>query len=536
MIKLRDYQNNGVAGIRSLFAAAWKAVLFVLPTGGGKTVLFTYITQKMSLTGKRVVILVHRIELLQQSSGSLTFFEVEHGMVNPNFTPNFHTNVQVASVQTIVNRLTYFAATNWIPDLIIVDEAHHATAGTWRKTIEHFEALNPNLRVLGVTATPIRTDGQGLGREHGGIFDEILAGPSMKWLMEEGYLVRPKVLSPPKKFEAPTKRGKGDYKRDDLDNLINKPTITGDAVDHYEQTCPGVPTIVFCVSIAHTEEVAAEFRARGYRFYAIDGTTDDETRRRVLQGLADGSVDGVCSCDLISEGTDVPAATCAVLLRLTSSLGLYLQQVGRVLRPVYAPGYDLGTREGRLAAIAASSKPFAYILDHVGNVGNWVDGEFLENHGLPDKEHDWSLAGEVKKRRGKKEVIEQVKTQQCQSCFTVHEPAPVCPSCGHVYEVKDNSPKKVDGVLLEVTEGATIVNKKKPKKTAGQVEVHKAQTLDDLLKIAEQRGYKASWAEHVFNGKAKKFQRLTPPEAGIRIEFPADVPVPANGFDDVLEF
>jgi len=175
MLQLRNYQTKCVAGVRECFRNLIKAVLLVLPTGGGKTVIFTYIAQQSSLKKKRVLILVHRVELLRQTSAALTRFGVEHGMINPQYTPNFNNHVQVASVQTIIKRLNYLTAVHWIPDTIIVDEAHHATAGSWRKIIEYF----PEAHVLGVTATPIRSDGQGLGKKCGGLFDELIEGQNM---------------------------------------------------------------------------------------------------------------------------------------------------------------------------------------------------------------------------------------------------------------------------------------------------------------------------------------------------------------------
>lgn len=508
IFSLRRYQNDCVEKVRSCIRRLVSCILLVLPTGGGKTVIFTYMAQRASEKGNKSLILVHRIELLRQTSKALAKFEVDHGLVNPSYTPNFSANTQVASVQTIVNRLTYFLAINWIPDFIIVDEAHHATAGSWRKVIDFFKQLNPKLVVIGVTATPTRSDGQGLGIEAGGMFAEMVSGPPPKWMTEQGFLVKAKVLSPPKGFnreDLPKKRG--DYNAKELENLINKPTITGDAVDHYRSTCESVkrriPAIMFCVSVEHTEEVAQEFRNNGFKFYAIDGTTDDDTRKRVLDGLLDGSVEGVCSCDLINEGTDVPAAKYAGLLRPTKSLGLHLQQIGRILRPVYADGYDLETKEGRLAAIAASDYPEAYVADHVGNVGYLVDGVFVENHGLPEKEHEWGLEGEIKTKRGKK-IDTSVKVQMCKSCFHVHEPAPVCPECGHVYETKDNSPKKVEGQLQEITSDMAPVKKLDPVKRGNQIELAKANTIEQLLDIANLRGYSEGWAHVQFGLKEKK--------------------------------
>lgn len=530
MVKLRHYQEDAVSAVRLCFNNGKNSTLLVLPTGGGKTVIFTHIAATVANNNKKTLILVHRVELLRQTSNKLNEFGVEHGMINPMYTPNFDNNTQVASVQTIIKRLNYLLAANWIPDLIIVDEAHHATAGSWRKIINYFADANGGMKTLGVTATPIRTDGQGLGVSHNGIFEELVSGPTVKWLQDEGYLVKAKVLSPPKQFDNPKRKQKGDWTANDLDVIINKPTITGDAVSHYEQTCKGLPTIVFCVSVKHTEEVAQAFRNRGYRFYAIDGSTDDDVRRRIINGLADGTVDGVCSCDLISEGTDVPAASVAIMLRPTQSLSLYIQQAGRVLRPVYAPGYDLSTKEGRLNAIAASNKPCAWVLDHVGNAGSWLNGEFIMNHGLPDTEHVWSLDGEVKKKRKKKELEPAVKVQQCLSCFAVHEPAPVCPECGHKYEVKDKTPRHVEGELQEVTaEMAKAIKKEK------RQEVGKAESLEELKNIAAMRGYSDGWVGIQYKMKKPKFEAIAARKAKEAQEN-INQPLPVTEWHDNLDF
>jgi len=474
MITLRHYQNTMVAGIRTLFRNGINSVLAVLPTGGGKTVVFTYIAQKMAHKNKKVIILVHRIELLRQTSTALSKFDVEHGIVNPQYSPNFVNNVQVASVQTIIKRLPYFAAVAWNADALIIDEAHHATAGSWLKIIEFFTQLNPNLKIIGVTATPIRGDGQGLGVESGGLFNEMVMGPQVQDLINEGFLVKPRIFGPPEKLDLSGLHTlAGDYKKDELSSLVNKPKITGDAVDHYRELCPGAPAVVFCVDVKHAQDVAADFRAAGYKFYAVDGTMDDDTRKTILNGLADGSVDGVCSCDLISEGTDIPAIGCAILLRPTKSKGLYLQQVGRALRPF-------------------AGKEYAYILDHVGNT---------EAHGLPYQLQEWTLAGSSKRGRSASQET-AVRVVMCESCFLQQEPTTVCVGCGHVIkEPVNNVPKKVDGKLREITE--VDINKKQARQ-----EVGKTQTLEELVIIAKQRGYSERWAQHVFDGKQKKIEKL----------------------------
>ncbi len=507
-----------VTGIRDCFKNGIKSVLAVLPTGGGKTVVFTYITQKMGLKKKKVIILVHRIELLDQTSSALVEFDVEHGIINPKYTPCFIHDGQVASVQTIIRRLNYFAALNWKADAIIIDEAHHATSKSWTTIIDFFKELNPEVKIIGVTATPIRTDGQGLGVESGGIFEEMVEGPSMSWLMDNGWLVRAKVYGQPEKLDLSNiHTSGGDYKKDELSRLVDKPKIIGDAVQHYREICEGVPTLVYCVSVEHAEHVAQQFRDAGYKFYALDGNTDSEIRKRTIQGLKDGSVQGITSCDLIGEGTDIPRATCEVDLRPTQSKGLKIQHDGRVLRPVFPPGFNASaaTVEERLAAIAASEKPFAIILDHVGNT---------ERHGFSWAEQAWTLEGSVKKR-GSKNQEKMVQVVMCDSCHMQQEPAAVCVGCGHVMKKPvDNTPKQVEGKLREITE-ADI------KAVKARKEVGMAQSIEELIIVAKARGFSEKWAHHVHDGRQKKIEKLAQEQELKRImKFGTEIP-----FEEITE-
>jgi superfamily II DNA or RNA helicase len=180
--------------------------------------------------------------------------------------------------------------------------------------------------------------------------------------------------------------------------------------------------------------------------------------------LEDGTVDVVTSCDIISEGTDIPAIGCAIFLRPTQSTGLYIHQAGRALRVV--PGKD-----------------HAYILDHVGN---------CLRHGLPDEPREWSLDGE-KKKRGKSSTEKTLRVEQCPMCYMVHAPMPNCPGCGYKYEVKSNEIEQVDGELREITASERAAIKRQM-----SLEVAQARTLDDLKNIEKQRGYKRGWAYNMF--------------------------------------
>jgi DNA repair protein RadD len=464
MLQLRDYQRKAVADIRESFLKNSRSPLLVLPTGGGKTVVFSYIAATTAARGKRVLILVHRIELLRQTSEALRKSGVRHGLVNPKFTPDLSAPVQVASVQTIIKRLHLFKSF----DLIVVDEAHHALATTWKRIIDHYSMA----RVLGVTATPCRADGTGLGIEAGGVFDDIIIGPQVSDLIAKGFLVKPVIYAPAERLDLSGLRTKmGDYDNAQLENLMDKPTITGDAVSHYKKLCDGVPAVAFCVSVRHAQHVAEEFRRAGYRAYHADGSLDDDVRKRILNGLGNGTVDVVTSCDLISEGTDIPAIGAAILLRPTQSLGLYLQQVGRALRP-------------------CAGKERAVILDHVGNV---------LTHGLPDEIREWSLEGEQRKKKKKEDKEKTIQVKQCEKCYAIHEPAPICPVCGHIYEVKENAPQQVDGELRELSADDRLRLKKSKIN-----EQARAQSLEELERIASQRGYKPGWARHIWASRQNK--------------------------------
>jgi len=485
MLTLRPYQQTGVDSIRAEFINKKRAPLFVLATGGGKTVIFCHIAQQTAARNKKVLILVHRVELLRQTSKALSKSGVEHGLINPKYTPNHSANVQVASVQTLIKRLNQIKP----PDLIIIDEAHHATAGSWRKIVDHFSRA----RILGVTATPIRGDGKGLD----GLFDSIVVGPQTPDLIELGFLVKPIIYAPPKQLDfSEVKVVRGEYDQKEVATIMDRPTITGSAVEHYKKICPGVPCVVFCVSVSHAEHVAEDFRQSGFRAYSVDGTMDDETRSRILNGLGDGSIEIVTSCDLISEGTDIPAIECAILLRPTQSTGLYIQQVGRALR----------LSEGKTRAI---------ILDHVGNV---------LNHGFPDDVREWTLEGRKKGKR-KTAAEKDIRAQQCEQCFGMHEPAPVCPYCGHTNKTEYKSPREIEGELIQLkrdeenrkkenkeAEKQRLIQLKKSEKLEKEKikkekkqKIKDAKTLTDFLVIQKDYGYKNGWAKMRWDMKTGKF-------------------------------
>ena len=338
--------------------------------------------------------------------------------------------------------------------------------------------------MLGVTATPCRNDGRGLGD----IFTQMIQGPQIYDLIEMGFLVTPKVFCPAQVDTSKLRKTQsGDYSQKRVSALMESDkSLVGDVVKtHKLKVGQSVPTVAFCASIKHAETVCEAFKMAGYKSFTVSGKTDKGQRKQILAGLATGQSEIVCSVDVISEGTDIPSIGCALLLRPTASLGLFLQQVGRALRP-------------------CAGKERAIIIDHVGNVGRMVNGSFKMKHGFPQQHRDWSLS--TTKKRKKKSDEPTVNVRMCSECFFVHPPAPVCPSCNHVYPVKQRKLEKADGTMQSInpTTVSERVKKLNERKKQHRMEVGKAKTLQELEAIAAIRGYKQGWARHIFYSRKNK--------------------------------
>jgi superfamily II DNA or RNA helicase len=462
------------------------APLLVAPTGAGKTVMFSHIAAGAAERGKRVMIVAHRIELLDQIGAALDRFGVERGFIAPKYTPLERALVQVAGVQALNARLK---KRRYQCDLLIVDEAHHVLpTNSWGLV---FEGLG-RPKMIGVTASPVRSDGRGLGKQAGGLFDDLIDTVSVAELIAQGYLKRPVLYGAAQDLDLTGIRmSAGDFDKKELEEAVDKPRITGDAVEHYHQICPGATAVAFGVSIQHCTHIAEQFQRAGYRFDVIDGSMDDKRRRRLIKGLGK-DLHGLVSCDLIGEGLDIPAIRCTIHLRATQSTGLCIQQMGRPLRPIYAQGFDLETVDGRLAAMAASGEGDAILLDHVGN---W------RRHGLPESEREWTLEGRKKKARSKKDDEPSIAVRQCEKCYAAYPAGPVCPHCGHVQTIADRGPEQVEGQLEPISpEVAEQMRLEKRR------EVGRAKSLEALESIERERGYKPGWAQSVWRAKTHKEQ------------------------------
>ena len=511
-MNLRPYQQQLITDIRLQYQLGHKSVLAVLPTGGGKTVCFSYIAEQAAKKGNRVLVLVHRQELLDQASRAMT---VPHGRISAGKAMDLSHAVQVASVQTVARRLHLLPRDFF--QLLVVDEAHHTTAGTWSKTIGHFAAA----KLLGVTATPIRGDGRGLG-EH---YEAMVEGPTAQWLTDNGYLAPARVLAPPGFDTTGLRKRMGDFDTKEAEHRIG--SIMGDAVSHYRKHLDGQTAIAFCCSVAHAEAVASLFQCNGIPAASIDGSMTSEQRRDLLQALGTGRIKVLTSCALIGEGVDVPSVGGCILLRPTASTSLHLQMIGRCLRP-------------------SPSKAAAVVLDHVGNT-------LRLGHHLEPRE--WSLDGERKRDREKAPSV-----KVCPQCFAaMASQAKQCGECGHTFAAEVRELQQVEGELVELqrqqafktgdpievrrfdgksrkpwVEGWAFGKLYEEEKNHGRARCYdasgkawsvsiddiriakselarterreqgKATDLEALRQLAQQRGYKRGWAERVYQARLAK--------------------------------
>ncbi|NDF41803.1 MAG: helicase, partial [Actinobacteria bacterium] len=234
-LTLRPYQHQAISELRASYREGARAPLLVLPTGAGKTVVFSAVSAGAAARGRHVLILVHRRELITQASAKLAGAGVDHGIIAAGF-PASDQPVQVASVQTLARRLS---SISWSPDLIVIDEAHHAVAGTWSAALSRW----PNAYRLGVTATPVRQDGRGLGA----VFDSLVLGPSVSELIAGTFLTPARIYAPPPIADlAGLKARAGDYRPEEAAERMDRPIVTGDAISHYQRLCNHKRAIVFC--------------------------------------------------------------------------------------------------------------------------------------------------------------------------------------------------------------------------------------------------------------------------------------------------
>lgn len=460
---LRPYQLGVIAEHEAI--PDGEKVLIVAPTGSGKTVIAAEIIRRAVERGKRVLVLAHRREIINQTAQKLLDAGVHHGVILAGHGAHIHRPVQIASIATLWAR-GFRTETIQLPpaDLLVIDECHHARARTYQKIIEAY----PDAGLLGLTATPCRGDGRGLGN----VFDHLLECPQVGELVEQGHLVRSRVYAP----IDPDLRGvatrTGDYVESQLAERMNTAKLVGDIVEHWHRFGERRRTVAFAVDVRHSVHITGEFVRAGVRAEHLDGSTPTPEREAILARLAAGETELVSNCMVLTEGFDLPAIGCLILARPTKQLGLFRQMVGRALRP-------------------ADGKPDAVILDHSGAVFR---------HGLPEDPVAWSLdvdriatspvhaaRQEKAKRKGGPELVE------CTNCSAVRTAGEPCPACGFMPKPPPRAVEIAEGDLGLVKAGRAQASAYDP--------VARAQWQAMLTAIAREKGYKAGWVGHQFRKK-----------------------------------
>jgi len=420
MHTLRPYQSRAVAMTLASVANTRNPIL-VAPTGSGKTVMGCAIVREYTEQEKRVLWLAHRKELIEQAAGTIWESAGLHfppGIIMAGFSESPMSPVQVASVQTLVRRA--------VPDvdLIIIDEAHHATADAYREIIKARSSWTP---VIGLTATPFRLDGRGLGD----IFNDLIVAEYTDNLCRpdangKSVLHAPKVYAGHSPDLRGVKKSMGDYLTSALVDRMNQTGLVGDIVETWKaKACPGgvgKKTVAFAVNVEHSQHIAAQFRDAGIRAEHIDGSTPKAERAATLARLRSGETQIVCNCMILTEGWDLPALECAIIARPTASLNLHLQMLGRIMR-------------------AADGKDGCIVLDHAGN---------HHMHGLVTRRIEYSLNGRIV---GEKDPL---GLRRCGACQLLFDPKlDACPECGWVPEKRETKIDTTPGVLGEFEEGFT---------------------------------------------------------------------------------
>ena len=425
---LRDYQNNLINATRNAFRAGSKAPCVVLPCGGGKTVCFAYMaSEHIRIKPDGFVwFLVHRRELIDQTEETFQRF----GLTDER--------IFIGMVQTVSRNPAKYGT----PTLIIFDEAHHATAKTWTNITEHFDGVP----VVGLTATPARTDGTGLGK----VFDSIVEGVSAKWLIDNGFLCDYDYYAPKLNADYTLKKRGSDYDMQDVADQFAKAKIYGDILKYIDQKRK---TIIYCPTIEFSQALAEQIPNSAH----FDGNTNKTERTEIVKQFRSGEIRVLLNVDLIGEGFDVPDCDCVILLRPTQSTILYIQQSMRCLRP--APNKR------------------AVIYDMVGN---------CFRHGLPTEPREWSLTGRVSCRNESAEP--DILVRQCKNCLRVYSGTDkICPYCG-----TDNGKtrKEIEQDEKAELERITEINKRKDKEELREA----GQSLEALQAYGRSKGYAPGWA------------------------------------------
>jgi superfamily II DNA or RNA helicase len=461
---LHDFQLDLLIRLVVAIGQGYTRILLQLPTGGGKTHL-----AKALLGGADLAqFIVHRKELIEQTSKAFTLSGIGHGFVASDRPMDLNQAVLLCGIATLAKRLGVVLP----PNLAVWDECHHLGAATW---IDVMSAYPEDTIHVGLTATPERLDGQGLGRA----FQIMLRGPTTAELIRRGF------LSPFDYYAPSLPDMTGVTTEGQAEAVMDRPELIGDMVEHYLRLAAGQPGIVFAHSIEHSRHLVEAYRAAGVRAAHIDGEMSTKERERVDGMFRDREIDILSNCALLGEGYDVPGVVYVGLGRRTQSVSLFLQMAGRALRT--APGKDR-----------------AVICDHAANAFT---------HGLPDDDREWSLEGRsARARTGVNDDADPVR--QCMECFRVYpSTAKVCPGCGATQSTTPREIKQREGELQKLERETLRAEQEAAKKAAAaarKAEEKACASEADFRELAVRRGYDnpRAWAARQVGMRAQYAQRF----------------------------
>jgi DNA repair protein RadD len=459
-VSLRPYQLDVIERLRAAIRQKPKArVLLVAATGSGKTVIASAIVHAAAAKGSRVLFLAHRRELVMQAHAKLWAYGIDAGVIQAGVEPRLEQPVQVGSIQTLWVRAYRGSRMDPPPaELVIVDEAHRVRARTYTEIIASYA----DAVVLGLTATPCRSDGRGLGHA----FDVMVECPPVQELIDAGFLVPTRVYAPSTPDLTGVHVERGDYVENELAKRVNTVELVGDIVTHWHRLADHRRTVVFATGVDHSVHIRDEFRRAGVLAEHIDGKTPTEERDTILARLARGEIDVVTNCAVLCEGWDQPHVSCIVLARPTKHMGLYRQMVGRVLRP--APGKD-----------------HALVLDHAGAVFQ---------HGFVEEPVVWTLDQDkraVNPEQKARSEHRKPSLTTCPECHAIRTSGQPCSACGWRPQPKPRHVDVVDGDLAHVERNGKVTV------TAQDKRSFHAQ----LLGYVREKGYREGWAAHKFKTK-----------------------------------
>jgi DNA repair protein RadD len=491
-MNLFDYQQAVVNDYHAKLVAGFRRPLIVAPTASGKTVMAGAIVADAVKSSQRVLFLAHRDELLTQARRSLARWEIVAGIIKAGRDNDQRPQalVQIASIQTLHARAVRRQTMELPPaEIVIVDECHHARAETYQQIIGAY----PEAIIIGLTATPCRTDGRGLGN----IFECMIEAPQTAELIKLERLVPPRIFTvadPDLKGVQTAKTG--DYVISQLSYRINTDVLVGDVVSHWLKHAQQRRTVVFAVDVAHSVNLMREFVQAGVKAEHLDGQTPQDEREQILARLASGETQVVCNCMVLTEGFDLPDLGCIVLVRPTKSLLLFLQMVGRGLR-------------------TAPAKKDCIILDH---------GGCIRRHGRPDDQFVWTLDKDQRaanKTHAKRKSERRDPFTDCNQCGGTRQRGFACDACGYKPGPKGEGVDFVDEDLVELTDEA---------RTYQQAILEEQVFYRELLGYAQGRvtkegkPYSPAWAAYKFKDKHgrmppwswKGFPPLEPTDATLR--------------------